>query len=104
MRLRPATAADLPALAAVQRSYDLTWFGAPEHNEDEVCEWLELADAVSGAESGDRAVAFGNKSRTGSALVLDPTADVAATTGLLVPWLAPGGAPGNEARGPDRGA
>jgi GNAT superfamily N-acetyltransferase len=96
MRLRPATAADLPALAAVQRSYDITWFGAPEHNEDEVCEWLELADAVSVAESGDRAVAFGNKSRTGSALVLDPTADVAAATGLLVPWLAQVGAPDTE--------
>lgn len=39
---RPATLADLPALTALQRADDVHWFGAPEHDEAEVREQLEL--------------------------------------------------------------
>jgi ribosomal protein S18 acetylase RimI-like enzyme len=91
--LREVTAEDIPALTVLQRAFDVAWFGAPEHDEDEVREWLDLGDANCVVEDGDRLIAAGSRWRTGSALTVDPGGDVDAALGLLVPWLVDGGAP-----------
>jgi hypothetical protein len=74
--LREVTAEDIPALTALQRAFDVAWFGAPEHDEDEVREWLDLGDANCVVEDGDRLIAAGSRWRTGSALTVDPGGDV----------------------------
>jgi ribosomal protein S18 acetylase RimI-like enzyme len=90
--LRAATVEDVPALTALQRRYDVAWFGAPEHDEDEVREEFALAEAVCVVEADGRVLGAGSRSRTSSSLVVDPAGDADAALGLLVPWLVAGGA------------
>jgi ribosomal protein S18 acetylase RimI-like enzyme len=96
MHLRPATAADLPAITELQRAWDVAFFGESEHDADEVREWLELAEAACVVEDGPRIVAAAIKHRTGSDPLIGPETDRAAVAGLLVRWLAEVGAPAAE--------
>jgi ribosomal protein S18 acetylase RimI-like enzyme len=93
---RPATEADLPAIEALQRSFDEHWFGAAEHDRDEVQEWLDLGEATCLVHDGDRLLGAGVRWRTGSSLLLDPLATPAATAAALVEWLGEVGAPDTE--------
>jgi len=97
MQLRPASPDDVPALLALQHAFDARWFGAPEHDADEVRELLDLADATQVAWAAGRAVAAAAAWRTGGQLVVDPAADVDAVQAALIPWLEAAGAPEVEA-------
>jgi ribosomal protein S18 acetylase RimI-like enzyme len=102
MRLRPATDADLPEIAALQRVVDVAWFGSAEHDDAEVREEFELADAACVLHERERLIACGLRHRTGSSVIVDPTADVAAAHTLLLPWLAEVSAPEVEVLDRDR--
>jgi GNAT superfamily N-acetyltransferase len=97
MMLRAATSADVPALTELQRAYDTAWFGAPENDEDEVREGLDLADVACVVVNGASYVGAGLRWRTGSSLVIHPDADFDTVQALLVPWLAEVDAPCTEA-------
>jgi ribosomal protein S18 acetylase RimI-like enzyme len=97
MRLRPATADDLPALTEVQRAYDRGWFGEPEHDADEMREWLAMAEDACVIEDEGRIVAGAIKHRTGSDPLIGPDAERPAVDRLLLDWLARAGAPATEA-------
>jgi GNAT superfamily N-acetyltransferase len=92
LTLRETGPDDVPALTELQRRYDVAWFGAPEHDEDEVREGLALSQANCVVDDGERLIGAGGRSGTESSLVVDPGADVDAALGLLLPWLAEGGA------------
>lgn len=94
--LREAASADLPALTELQRAYDTAWFGAPENDEDEVREGLDMADVACLVMNGASCVGAGLRWRTGSSLVIHPDADSDAVQALLVPWLAEVDAPCTE--------
>jgi mycothiol synthase len=104
MILRDAGPDDLSEITALQIAFDRAWFGRPEHDEDEVREWVELGDRLVVVQDGDRLVGAGNRWRTGSALIVDPGADAAAALALLVPWLAEVGAPDTEVLDRDEAA
>lgn len=96
MLLRAPVDADLPGLTELQRAYDTAWFGAPENDEAEVREGLEMADAACVIMEDGRYVGAGLRWRTGSSLVIHPDADADAVQALLVPWLAEVDAPYTE--------
>jgi ribosomal protein S18 acetylase RimI-like enzyme len=96
-RLRPATPADLPALTELQRAYDTAFFGEPEHDVDEVREWLDLGDVTCVVQDGAAIVGAAIKHRTGSAALVGPATDRAGVAARLVSWLAEVGAPNTEA-------
>ena len=54
---RPATAADLPALAELQAAYDTRWFGHPENDLDEVTELFDRSVGSRLVLDGDTLVA-----------------------------------------------
>jgi len=89
--------ADLSEITALQSAYDTAWFGEPEHDEDEVREWLELGNRSCVVRDGERIVAAAVVWRTGSSAMIDPGADVDAVARLVVPWLTEAGAPATEA-------
>lgn len=95
MILRAAVDADLPALTELQRACDTAWFGAPEDDEDEVREGLDLADAACIVVDGPVCLGAGLRWRTGSSLVIHPTA-ADAVAARLVGWLAEVGAPATD--------
>ena len=96
MILEPTGLERLSEITALQRRYDEHWFGEPENDADEVQEWLELGDRRCLVRDGDRVAAAATVWRTGSSVVIDPGADVAAAAALIVPWLAEAGAPTTE--------
>jgi mycothiol synthase len=96
MQLRGATSEDLTALTQLQRAYDAAWFGAPEHDADEVREGLDLAEAACVVIDGNRIVGSGVRRRTDASVVIDPAAAADAVHALLVPWLTTVGAPETE--------
>jgi ribosomal protein S18 acetylase RimI-like enzyme len=104
MILRDATPDDLAEITALQVAFDRAWFGRPEHDEDEVREWTELADRLAVVEDGDRLVAVANRWRTGSMIVVDPAAEGPAALALLLPWLTEVGAPETEVLDRDQAA
>jgi ribosomal protein S18 acetylase RimI-like enzyme len=102
---RPATDADLPALAALQQRYDTRWFGAPEHDETEVREELDrvkpLADRSRLLFQGHLLVAAAWWWRPEDATLL---VDVEATEAVLddvVAWLQRSGVVNVEALAED---
>lgn len=97
LELRAVTEADLAGITALHRAYDMAWFGAPEHDEGEVREWLELADERCVVIDGERLVAAATRWRTGSTLVIDPMRDSSAADQLLLGWLLDGGVTESEA-------
>jgi mycothiol synthase len=93
---RPATDADVPAVAALQQRYDTRWFGAPEHDESEMREELERVDPLSERSrlvfDGDTLVAAAWWWRPDEAsLLVDAAATDAAVDDLLT-WLQRSGA------------
>ena len=92
MELRPATPADLSAIAALERRYDVHWFGASEHSLDEVAEFLNYADPLSENSllvvDDDRLIAVALRFGSDTVLVVDPGAAAAAVYDLLLPWFA----------------
>jgi ribosomal protein S18 acetylase RimI-like enzyme len=90
--LRETTIDDVPALTDLQRRFDVAWFGAPEHDEDEVREGLDIGQKNCVLEDGERLIAAGSRSRTDSSLTIDPGAEPDAALELLIPWLVDGGA------------
>jgi ribosomal protein S18 acetylase RimI-like enzyme len=47
MHARPATYDDLPAVTALQAGWDTHWFGAPESDESEIKQSLDLVDPLA---------------------------------------------------------
>jgi len=86
----------LPEITALHHAYDIAWFGEPEHDSDEVREWLELGNRHCVVRDDGRVVAVGNAWRTGSNVVIDPAADGPAAARLGVTWLRDVGAPDTE--------
>lgn len=73
---RPATPDDVPALTELQRASDTHWFGAPEHDEAEVREELDLVDDLV-ADSrlwfdGDQLLCFALRGRHESSIAVRP--------------------------------
>jgi ribosomal protein S18 acetylase RimI-like enzyme len=89
---RPATAADLTAIADLQLRYDLAWFEAREHSVAEVEEFLGYADPLPDnsllAVVDGRLVAVAMRFGSGSVLTTDPDTDVAAVFEGMLPWFA----------------
>jgi GNAT superfamily N-acetyltransferase len=103
---RPATAADVPELVALQTRWDTHWFGAPEHDEGEVRESFDRVDPLTERSlvllDDDRLVAAAWWWRPDDATILvDPVADTEAACRDLLPWLADSGAEQAEALGRD---
>jgi GNAT superfamily N-acetyltransferase len=92
LHIRPAAENDIADITALHRAYDTAWFGAPEHDEDEVREWLELADERCVVSDGARLAAAGTRWRNGSTLVVDPAVRDPAVHRLLMRWLLDAGA------------
>lgn len=92
MKLRPATAEDLAAIAELQEQYDRHWFGASEHSTAEIAEFLGHADPLSEnsllAVADDELVAAAMRFGPDTMLTTHPTADVAAVYADLLPWFA----------------
>ena len=96
MIVEPAGLERLSEITALQRRYDLAWFGEPENDADEVRERLELGGRQCIVREGDRVVAHGNAWRTGSSVVIDPAADQRTAAELAVGWLRDVTAPATE--------
>ncbi|MDQ1614808.1 MAG: mycothiol synthase, partial [Actinomycetota bacterium] len=112
---RAATDDDLPALVALQQSWDTRWFGAPEHDESEVRESLARVDpreqrsvvvfaggrlAGAGWWWGDDTTLLADPTALlvdPTALLVDPTADTTTIHDELVSWLVTSGSGHAEA-------
>lgn len=92
MELRPATLADLPLIADLQRRFDLAWFGKVEQSADEVREFLGHAEPLSDGSllvlDAGRVLALGLRLGRDSSLVLDPEAEAAPLLARMLPWFA----------------
>lgn len=97
MIVRAATDADVPALLAMQQSFDTHWFGAPEQSEDELREDLGHARSNVVAVDGDRILGYAAVLASGSVLVCDPASDLDLVYPPLVTWLEAHDAPEIEA-------
>ena len=96
---RPATPADLPDLVDLQTRFDTSWFGAAEHDDDDVRAEIARVDPLA-----ERSLLLHDDGRlVGAAwwwrpddatLLVDPTADVDAAAAALelVRWLDRSGA------------
>lgn len=102
LRSRPATAADLPDLVQLQRSWEEHWFGAAESDADEVRDSFDRVDPLERQSrllhDGDRLVAaawWWQPDET--SLHVSPTDELTAVYDDLLPWLARCGATRVEA-------
>src|SRR5579875_1567994 len=97
MQTRPVRPSDLPALAQLHRRWDTAWFGAPEHDEDEVREFVERAAPLAERSllvlDGERIVGAAWRTATDSALLVDPDVDPAPVQAELIGWFGAHGWP-----------
>jgi ribosomal protein S18 acetylase RimI-like enzyme len=101
---RPATAADVDGIVALQARWDSAWFGGPDRDEDEVRADLRRADPLAERSlllhDGEHLVAAAWWWRSDDpTLLVDPAlgGGGVAATGQLVSWLASSGAEQVEA-------
>jgi ribosomal protein S18 acetylase RimI-like enzyme len=105
---RPATRVDLPALVALQQSWDEHWFGASQHDEAEVRAEFDRVDPL-----GRRSIVFHEDDQLAAAgwwwkdddptLLVDPGRDDRAVHDELLSWLEASGARHAEALSRDEG-
>lgn len=92
MELRPATTADLAAIADLQLRYDLAWFNAREHSVAEIEEFLGYADPLPQnsllAIADGKLVAVAMRLGADTMLTIDPDTDLAAVFDGILPWFA----------------
>jgi ribosomal protein S18 acetylase RimI-like enzyme len=98
MTTRSATAADIPAITALEQRVDKHWFGKPEHDEAEITEDFDLLDDPAEQtrlvlDGNDRPLALAVRIRTESFLSVDPDIDPAPVHAELLDWLATAGTP-----------
>jgi GNAT superfamily N-acetyltransferase len=89
--LRPATAGDLDAVAALGVLEEAAWFGAPEVGADEVAEWIEdeggVSTGVVAVDDDDGQVrGFASPGQREAVFLADP-ARIDALADELLPWL-----------------
>ncbi|HEY8301035.1 MAG TPA: GNAT family N-acetyltransferase [Jatrophihabitans sp.] len=91
MHTRPATPDDLPQITELTVRSDTAWFGAPEHDESEVGEYLDqVGDLATDSclfVDGDRLIAAAFRNATDTWYVIDPDA-VAGIADELIAWIA----------------
>lgn len=91
MLVRPVSDDDLPAVVALQQSWDTSWFGAPEHDDAEVRKSLQRATDPEHTRvllDGPRLLAAAwCASPSESTVVVDPGVDAAPLYDDLLPWL-----------------
>jgi len=88
---RPATADDLARVTDLSNRYDVAWFGAPEHDENEVREYFDQSpDPETDTRlffDGDRLVAAAFRTATDCWYVIDPDPAVTRTVADdLIAW------------------
>ena len=99
---RPITAADIPAIAALQERWDTRWFGAPEEDESEIRASLDRVSPLDQCSvllhDGDRLVAASWWWKADdTALLVDPDVADPGVHDALVGWLVNSGASHAEA-------
>lgn len=106
MPIRPATLADLPAIAELQRRYDTAWFGAPELDEAEVGESFRRVDPLAEHSrlvvDGARVIAAAWWWETSATLLVDPAVDPRPVYAEVLPWFEGQHGPAVEAVSTDR--
>lgn len=92
MDLRPAVPEDLPSIADLQRRYDIAWFGASEHSDAEVAEFLGYADPIAEnsqlAFDDGRLVAVGLVFGSDTMLTVQPGTVPTPVFEQMLPWFA----------------
>lgn len=88
---RPIVPADVPALADLNRRFELRWFGQPEQSEDEIREWLARVAAPEtntlAIFADDRMVGAAARLHPDTVLIADPSGDVDTVHALLLDWF-----------------
>lgn len=88
---RAATADDLPLLTELYQRWETAWFGAPEHDADEVHETFGDIAGLSERSrlllDGDDLVGAAWYWSSDTTLLVDPDKDAAALYADLLPWL-----------------
>lgn len=88
---RPIGTADVPALADLNRRFEIHWFGQPEQSEDEIREWLGRVAAPDtdtlAIFADDRMVGAGARLHPDTVLIADPNSDVDAVHEPLLDWF-----------------
>lgn len=107
LRTRPGTGADVPALVALQQSWDRRWFGASEHDEAEVRASFDRVDPLEQRSvllyDGDRLAAAGWWwKEDDTTLLVDPGSEAAPVHDALLAWLVGSGSRHAEALGRDQ--
>jgi ribosomal protein S18 acetylase RimI-like enzyme len=106
VQTRPATLDDVPALLALQQRYDTHWFGAPEHDEDELLEDVGRVDPLSENSmlllDGDRLLGAAWWWGTNSNVLADPDAPREVFDAAIA-WLSAAGVEVLEALSRDTG-
>jgi ribosomal protein S18 acetylase RimI-like enzyme len=94
MHIRPATAADVPALTDLFGRHDTAWFGAVEESEKEIADRLgsveDLATNTALVFDGEGLLGAAMRWRTDTTLIVAPDIDPHPVYDQLVPWLAAG--------------
>ena len=92
MEARPATSADVPAVAELQHRWDIAWFGASEHSTEEVAEYFGYTDSLAEDSrllfDGGRLVGAGFRWGSDTLLLTDPDAEPGPLHDHLLPWFA----------------
>lgn len=93
MHSRPATRDDIPLATALAARYDTAWFGAPEHDESEVAEYLDHSAPLEQNSlvivDGEPMIALALHTAVDSWLLVDPDpATTAQVAGELLDWFA----------------
>lgn len=91
MHTRPATLADLPAIAELQRRWDVAWFGVAEQGEGEVREDFERVEHPETRTrivlDGERLLAAAWSWSTQATLIIDPEIDPTLLYADLLIWF-----------------
>jgi ribosomal protein S18 acetylase RimI-like enzyme len=95
MHQRAATLDDVPAVAQLQRSWDVHWFGVAEHSVEEVREYFGYTDSPAedtlllfDGEQGEHLAAAGFRWGEATMLIADPARDRTPVHDVLLPWFA----------------